>query len=226
MIYLVLTVEQAGGIPTMSKLFAVTGQNNKRNAGKRAIDTQILLREGQSQPRDSDRYATAVARMNYLYVALLHNSRITERIQVTKIISHARYRRANKITDPDLLHTLGDGLGEIFTVVQREEWRQLTNVEKCAIGVFHKTLGDDMEIPFDPLPHSKEGWSSGLQFAEELHAWTHQYEQEVARPTTTNDQYVRVYVDSAVSKMPEFVAANIRMVLAESLDDTMRASLW
>jgi hypothetical protein len=83
-----------------------------------------------------------------------------------------------------------------------------------------------MEIPFDPLPHSKGGWSNGLQFAEDLDFWTHQYEQEVARPTTTNDQYVRVYVDSAVSKMPEFVAATIRMILAESLDDTMRASLW
>ena len=52
----------------MSKLFAVTGQNNRRNAGKRAVDTEILLREAQSRPRDSDRYATAVARMNYLYV--------------------------------------------------------------------------------------------------------------------------------------------------------------
>lgn len=51
----------------MSKLFAVTGQNNRRNGGKRAVDTEILLRESQSQPRVSDRYATAVARMNYLY---------------------------------------------------------------------------------------------------------------------------------------------------------------
>ncbi|KAI1069511.1 hypothetical protein LB507_008556 [Fusarium sp. FIESC RH6] len=195
---------KAGGIPTMSKLFAVTGQNNKRNAGKRAIDTQILLREAQSQARDSDRYATAVARMNYL---------------------HARYRRANKITDPDLLHTLGDGLGEIFKVIQREEWRQLTDVEKCALGVFHKNLGDDMEIPFDPLPSSKEGWNSGLDFAEELDAWTLEYEQEVARPTATNDQYVRVYVDSAVSKMPKFVGVTIRKVLAENLDENMRASL-
>lgn len=52
----------------MSKLFAVTGQNNRRNAGKRAVDTEVLLRESQSQPRDSDRYASAVARMNYLCV--------------------------------------------------------------------------------------------------------------------------------------------------------------
>ncbi|KAL2813954.1 hypothetical protein BDW59DRAFT_154568, partial [Aspergillus cavernicola] len=51
----------------MSKLFAVTGQNNKRNSGKRAVDTEIL-REAQSKPRDSGRYMSAVARMNYLYV--------------------------------------------------------------------------------------------------------------------------------------------------------------
>lgn len=50
----------------MSKLFAVTGQNTVRRAGKRSIDTEILLRESQSQYRSSDRYATAVARMNYL----------------------------------------------------------------------------------------------------------------------------------------------------------------
>jgi hypothetical protein len=83
-----------------------------------------------------------------------------------------------------------------------------------------------MEIPFDPLPSSFQGWSNGLEFAQELEAWTHQYEQEVARPTAANDQYVRVYVDSGVSKMPRFVGMTIRKVLGESLDDVMRASLW
>ncbi|KAL5584044.1 hypothetical protein FOVSG1_015395 [Fusarium oxysporum f. sp. vasinfectum] len=195
---------KAGGIPTMSKLFAVTGQNTRRNAGKRSVDTEVLLRESQSQPRDSERYAMAVARMNYL---------------------HVRYRRANKITDPDLLHTLGDGLAEIFKVVHREEWRDLTDVEKCAIGLFHKNLGDDMEIPFDPLPSSSQGWRNGLEFAKELEAWTLRYEQEVARPTATNDQYVRVYVDSAFSRMPAFVTRTLRKYLGENLDDIMRESL-
>ncbi|GLB17223.1 hypothetical protein AtubIFM61612_007085 [Aspergillus tubingensis] len=158
---------KAGGIPTMSKLFAVTGQNNRRNAGKRAVDTEILLRESQSQRRDSDRYATAVARMNYL---------------------HARYRRANKITDDDLLHTLGDGLAEILNVIEREEWRGLTDVEICALGIFHKNLGEDMGISFDVLPSKAEGWKDGVQFALELTRWTVQYEERVARFTATNDQ--------------------------------------
>ncbi|GKZ37300.1 hypothetical protein AbraIFM66950_008786 [Aspergillus brasiliensis] len=191
---------KAGGIPTMSKLFAVTGQNNRRNAGKRAVDTEILLRESQSQRRDSDRYAAAVARMNYL---------------------HARYRRANKITDDDLLHTLGDGLAEIFNVIEREEWRGLTDVEICALGIFHKNLGEDMGIPFDVLP-SKEGWEDGMQFALELTRWTVQYEERVARLTRTNDQYVRVYVDSA---LPVVIRPVVRRMLGGDLDAVMRMSL-
>ncbi|OLN83312.1 hypothetical protein CCHL11_03129 [Colletotrichum chlorophyti] len=195
---------KAGGIPSMSKLFAVTGQNNRRNAGKRAVDTEILLREVQSKPRESDRYAAAVARMNFL---------------------HTRYRKAGKITDNDLLHTLGDGLAEVLNVVDREEWRKLTDVEKCAIGIFHKNLGEDMGIPFDPLPSSKDGWRDGLHFAMELRDWTVGYEEEVARPTETNDQYVRVYVDSAVSSLPRPLRNTLRKLLGADLDDVMRTSL-
>ncbi|KGO42352.1 hypothetical protein PEX1_000950 [Penicillium expansum] len=195
---------KAGGIPTMSKLFAVTGQNNKRNSGKRAVDTEILLREVQSKPRDSDRYASAVARMNYL---------------------HARYRRANKITDNDLLHTLGDGLAEILNVVEREEWRKLSDVEICALGIFHKNLGEDMGIPFDPLPSKGDGWKNGLHFAMELRDWTIQYEEEVAKPTATNDQYVRIYVDSALAFLPGFIRTTVRKMLGNDLDDVMRTSL-
>lgn len=101
----------------------------------------------------------------------------------------------------------------------------MTDVEKCAIGLFHKNLGEDMEIPFTTLPSSKEGWRNGLEFAKELEAWTHRYEEEVARPTATNDQYVRVYVDSAFLRMPTFVGKTIRKFLGECLDDVMRESL-
>lgn len=141
-------------------------------------------------------------------------------------ISHDRYRRANKITDNDLLHTLGDGLAEILNVVDREEWRKLTDVEKCALGIFHKNLGEDMGIPFEPLPSKAKGWTDGLHFAVELRDWTVRYEEEVAKPTATNDQYVRVYVDSALSSLPSFIRRTARQMLGADLDNTMRTSLW
>lgn len=188
----------------MSKLFAVTGQNNVRNAGRRAVDTEILLRESQTQPRNSERYMDAVARMNYL---------------------HARYRKAGKILDMDLLHTLGDGALEILHVIDNEEWRKLSDVEKCAVGIFHRNLGEDLEIPFTPLKSFQSGWQDGLHFVTDLIEWTKEYEKEVAKPTATGDQYVRVYVDSASKNMGKGVTALLRQVIGSDLDDTMRTSL-
>jgi hypothetical protein len=188
----------------MSRLFAVTGQNNRKNSGKRAVDTEILLRETQTKKRNSERYMLAVARMNFF---------------------HARYRQAGKISDEDLLHTLGDGLVEIVRVVNSGEWRQLTEVEMCALGIFHRNLGDDLEIPFEVLPSSKIGWRDGVHFATDLREWTLQYEKSVAKLTPTNDQYVRVYVDAATSRLPKWVTLFLRKTVGFELDDTMRASL-
>ncbi|KAI1390196.1 uncharacterized protein F4822DRAFT_228497 [Hypoxylon trugodes] len=195
---------KAGGIPTMSKLFAVTGQNIRKNAGKRAVDTEILIREVQSNPADSDRYMESVARMNYL---------------------HARYRKAGKILDEDLLHTLGSNVVEIFNIVDGSEWRKLSDVEKCAAGIFHKVLGEDMLIPYLLLPSSAHGWTDGLHFANELYDWTIQYEERVAKPVPTGDQYVRVYVDGATSGLPAPFTSFLRKVVAFDLDETMRISL-
>lgn len=188
----------------MSKLFAVTGQNNAKNAGKRAVDTEILIREVQSNQRDSERYQQSVARMNYF---------------------HQRYRQAGKILDEDLLHTLGDNVVEILRIVEGSEWRQLSDVELCAIGIFHKNLGEDMLIPFTSLPSSQQGWEDGLHFAMELRDWTIAYEKRAAQPSATNDQYVRVYVDGATERLPRAITTFLRKMLGYELDDTMRKSL-
>lgn len=53
-------------MPNISRLMMSTGQSSRRNVGKRAIDTEILLRESSLNIRGSERYAIAVARINYL----------------------------------------------------------------------------------------------------------------------------------------------------------------
>ncbi|ETS78446.1 hypothetical protein PFICI_10508 [Pestalotiopsis fici W106-1] len=188
----------------MSKLFAVTGQNTRKNAGKRAVDTEILIREAQSNPHDSQRYVNSVARMNYI---------------------HARYRKAGKILDDDLLHTLGTNVVEIFNTVDISEWRQLSAVEKCAVGISHKVLGEDTLIPYSALPSSSHGWTDGLHFANELYEWTIGYEQQVAKPVATGYQYVRIYVDGATAALPRPFTTLVRKVIAFDLDKTIRISL-
>ncbi|KAH7119973.1 hypothetical protein B0J11DRAFT_552007 [Dendryphion nanum] len=156
------------------------------------------------QARDSNRYRTAVARTNYL---------------------HARYRKAGKILGADLLHTLGDGAAEILRVIEREEWRELSDVEKCAVGIFHYNLGQDLEIPFGALESGERGWKNGAHFLEELVEWTEAYEREVARPTETGDRYVRVYVNSGMVKMGRGVTGFVRKMVGCELSETMRVSL-
>lgn len=98
-------------------------------------------------------------------------------------------------------------------------------MEKCALGVFHKNLGEDLDIPFDPLSSSEEGWRDGVHFAMDLRDWTIKYEETVAVPNDPSVQYVHAYVDSAFLSMPKWVGATMRKTLGADLDDTMRLSL-
>lgn len=138
----------------MSKLFAVTGQNNRKSARKRAVDKGILLRESHSYPRVS---SVSAGSPSHEFSAL-------------------QVPQSKQILDPDMLHTLGSGLYEALRIVKQQEWCQLTTVEVCALCVFHKNLGEDMGIPFEALPSSQAGWRVGVHCAQELADWTIRYE--------------------------------------------------
>ncbi|SPN97221.1 uncharacterized protein DNG_00735 [Cephalotrichum gorgonifer] len=195
---------KTGGIPTISKLLMATGQSSEKNAPKRAVDTNIILMETQTNDVDSDRHFRAVARMNYL---------------------HERYRKAGKILDEDMLHTLGSGMAEIIRFVDDYEWRRLSDVEVCALGVWHRALGDAMKIPYTALPSHEEGWADGLQFARELERWVGEYEARVAVNTPSNSAFVSRYIESKIGKVRPALKPLLKRALAADLDDTMRKSM-
>ncbi|KAL4892525.1 hypothetical protein BDV59DRAFT_202647 [Aspergillus ambiguus] len=188
----------------MTKLFVATGQLNEKNASKRAADTEVVLNEVHDREPGSESHLLGIARMNYL---------------------HARYRKAGKILDEDMLHTLGSAVVDIVRSVDRYEWRKLSEVEKCAIGVFHKALGDAMEIPFTYLPSYQSGWKDGGHFAQELHDWTLSYEKKAAKPTESTRAIGRRLVDLAKFNMPALLRPVIERVISTKLDDHMRISM-
>ncbi|RMJ28853.1 hypothetical protein PHISP_00304 [Aspergillus sp. HF37] len=138
---------KTASIPTMAKLFVAADQLNEKNMTKRAADTEVFLNEVHDREPGTDPHLLGIARTNHL---------------------HSRYRKAGKVLDKDMLHTLGSAVVDIIRTVDGNEWRQLTDVEECAIGVFHGALGDAMEIPFTLLPSCKTGWTDGAHFAREL----------------------------------------------------------
>ncbi|KAL1876645.1 hypothetical protein Plec18167_005052 [Paecilomyces lecythidis] len=188
----------------MTKLFVATRQLNEKNSAKRAADTEVVLNEIHDREPGSESHLLGIARMNYL---------------------HARYRKAGKILDDDMLHTLGSAVVDIFQTVDRLEWRGLTDVEQCAIGVFHKALGDAMEIPFTNLPSHKDGWRDGIHFASEIMDWTLQYERRVAKPTESTREIGRRLMDLATYHIPGLLKPFVERVVSSRVEDYMQESM-
>ncbi|KAE8135997.1 hypothetical protein BDV38DRAFT_272462 [Aspergillus pseudotamarii] len=195
---------KTGSIPTMTKLFVATRQLNEKNASKRAADTEVVLNEVHDREPGSESHLMGIARMNYL---------------------HARYRKAGKILDEDMLHTLGSAVVDIVRGVDRNEWRRLTDVERCAIGVFHKALGDAMEIPFTFLPSYETGWKDGIHFAQELYDWTLAYEKVAAQPTDSTRYIGRRLMELAKCNMPAPLKPLIESIVVTKLEEHSRISM-
>ncbi|KAB8070127.1 hypothetical protein BDV29DRAFT_181421 [Aspergillus leporis] len=128
-----------GSIPTVAKVFVPMGQRNEKNNTKRAADTEVIMNEIHDRKAGSDAQLSGLARMNYV---------------------RSRYGKAGKIREEDV-KSLGTAVSDIFRSIEHYEWRRLTEVEKCAVGVFHKALREAMDIPLELLPPHKTGWLMG-----------------------------------------------------------------
>ncbi|THC91129.1 hypothetical protein EYZ11_009419 [Aspergillus tanneri] len=156
------------GIPTISGLLANTKQlSDPELSLKRYADTVVFIQEFISQAPSSIRSCSSVARTNFI---------------------HSGYRASGKILDDDMLYTLGLFAIQPVRFIEKYEWRSLTDVEKCALGTFWKSLGDGLGVKYDALPSGKTGFRDGLHWLEEVAAWSDDYEVRCMLPNITNHQ--------------------------------------
>ncbi|MCJ1444685.1 MAG: hypothetical protein MMC23_005187 [Stictis urceolatum] len=147
------------GIPSISRLLVDTSLFLKpETASKRYVDTTALVSEMMVRDIGTSEWTQGLARLNCI---------------------HGKYVLAGRISNEDFLYTLALFAAEPVKFIDRYEWRRVTEVEKCAVGVFWKTVGDAMEIEMRGLPTSDRGetWKSGLHWYEELVAWAEEYER-------------------------------------------------
>ncbi|KAI2473136.1 hypothetical protein F4781DRAFT_223114 [Annulohypoxylon bovei var. microspora] len=198
------------GIPSISSVLVSTGQlSESSTASKRAADTGILITEIVLNEPSSIRVIDGVARINYL---------------------HGRYRKSGKITDNDMLYTLGLFALEPIRWNAKYDWRFLTDVEKCALGVFWKDMGEAMEISYDQLQsYMSSEFDDGLTWLDALEKWCDRYELDHMVPAVSNKQVSKATLDIAVFNIPirlretaiKFVSALLepRLRRAMMLDD-------
>ncbi|KAF2089450.1 hypothetical protein K490DRAFT_36961 [Saccharata proteae CBS 121410] len=193
------------GIPSISSLLVSTGQlSSDATASKRAADTGIIITEVVLNKPSSPRAINGIARMNYL---------------------HDRYRKAGKISDEDMLYTLALFALEPIRWTNRYEWRTLTDMERCAMGMYWKDLGDAMEIPYTALKSGKDGWRDGLQWLDELEEWSDAYEEQYMVPAEANNQLANATLNLALFPLPRWIRGVILSFALVLLDKRLRFAM-
>lgn len=194
------------GIPSISGLLLATGQLcDAATAPKRNADTGALLLEAVLNPPSSERAATALTRINYM---------------------HRHYRKMGKIQDSNLLYTLSLFALEPSRWVSRFEWRELSDLELCAIGTFWKSIGEALEVPYGDLPSSSsEVEKDGLGWLNALSEWSRTYEEAYMVPAISNKRLADSNFEMILWKVPSIFHGVGRKILATLLEDKLRESM-
>ncbi|KAH8731229.1 hypothetical protein GQ44DRAFT_699548 [Phaeosphaeriaceae sp. PMI808] len=193
------------GIPSISKLLCETQQLGKvEYAGRRFVDTSVLIIEFMGHSPTSERANSALARMNYL---------------------HNRYQKAGKISNDDMLYTLSLFILEVDRWVGLYEWRSLTLMEKCAIGTHWKSIGNAMEIDFSPLRHGPNSFRDGLEFFEDVKEWSDQYESRHMVPNKWNHQLAEETSRILITNVPGPMKPIAMNFVKTLMDDRLRKAM-
>ncbi|KAI5244938.1 hypothetical protein E4T43_03502 [Aureobasidium subglaciale] len=191
------------GIPSISGLLMHTKQlSSKAHSSKRMTDTSILMLEVIKNPPGSKRATEALARTNFL---------------------HSLY--GAKISNDDMLYTLGLFLLEPVRWINKHEWRQLTNTEIAAMGLFWLKVGEGMKIDLSCLPGQKTGWKDGLQFMKELEKWSDDYEEKHMVPAESNKLTADHTTDLLLYAVPDALKDAGRKVVSALMDSRLRKAM-
>ncbi|KAH9843354.1 NAD(P)-binding protein [Teratosphaeria destructans] len=192
------------GIPSISRLLTKTGQlSSSATASKRAADTGVILTEVVLHPPNSPRAIEGIARMNFL---------------------HDRYRKSGKITDDDMLYTLSLFLLEPIRWTKRFDWREVSDVERCAMGLYWRWMADAMDIPLDALGSAGK-WKDGLDFLEDLETWSLRYEIDTMKPADCNETVAKHTIDIALHNLPKMLHRAIFDIVSSLLDLRLRTAM-
>ncbi|KAK6431881.1 hypothetical protein LTR95_011954 [Oleoguttula sp. CCFEE 5521] len=152
------------GIPSISSLLVSTGHMTAlQSLARRMADTSQLSNNAIIAPPTSDRAIDAVTRIVHL---------------------HQPFRQKGQISDGDMLYTLSLFALEGMRWIREYEWRELTDLERCAIAVFWRHIGHDFDISYAPLECDED--TDALQWLQSLDTWSQEYEAQHMRYAKSN----------------------------------------
>ncbi|MCJ1243695.1 hypothetical protein MMC30_000892 [Trapelia coarctata] len=238
------------GIPTISGLLEQTGLlGSSEHAAKRYVDTDVLITEFVAQKWGGERWAGAVGRMNAIHAAFgggrgdMGNKKAGGGDGAGEKGKEKGKGKGMRIKAEDMLYTLSLFAWEPVRWTQRWEWREVSDLERCAMGVYWKGIGDAMGIDYSFLPggqptpsenghgdgakvESIRGWRDGLHWMDELANWAGQYEKENMLPADCNtviaDETVALLLVSAPPSLKPFGKKAVAVLMDPHLRTAMQ----
>lgn len=137
---------------------------------------------------------------------------------------HSNYRASGKILEEDMLYTLALFALQPIRFINKFEWRTLSDLEQCAIGTFLKSIGDGLGISYDPLP-SGAGFRDGIQWLEEIDAWSEAYEARCMVPSQNNRTVADETVAILVYMLPRVLHPVGLQFVSFMMDDRLRRAM-
>ncbi|KAK5790806.1 hypothetical protein VI817_008093 [Penicillium citrinum] len=193
------------GIPTISTLLLKTSQlSDSSTSFKRYADTGALIGEFMAFDPHSERAQTAIARTKFL---------------------HKAYRKNGKILEDDMLYTLSLFATEPIRFASSYEWREMTEMERAAVGTYWKSLGDALDISYEKLPSGKMGFRDGIHWLEEISAWSHAYEVQHMKPHGRNKEIADKTIDVLVYNLPGFMKPLGVYLVSYLMDERLRNAM-
>ncbi|OTA98099.1 hypothetical protein M426DRAFT_326255 [Hypoxylon sp. CI-4A] len=191
------------GVESISRLLLATGNlTDPIRSLKRFEDTAALIGEFMTNPPTSERSPNGIARMNFL---------------------HSRYVKEGTISNNDLLYTLSVFIIEPPRFARLYDWRPMNEMERCAYGVFWKSVGDAMGIEYKGcLARAEPGWRDGIEFAEDIEAWAKDYEIVAMKPSKVCAKPAQALIPMITYWVPWFAKSFFNQIIISLLGERVR----
>lgn len=124
-----------------------------------------------------------------------------------------------------MLYTLALFALQPVKFVKKYEWRELSELERCAIGTFWKSVGDALGISYEDLPSGKTGFKDGIQWLEEIDAWSEVYEQKYMVPDQKNRDTADQTTDVLLYMLPKALHPLGLQFVSFMMDDRLRKAM-
>ncbi|TEY26690.1 hypothetical protein BOTCAL_1183g00020 [Botryotinia calthae] len=158
---------------------------------------------------------------------------------ITKIKAiHACMRKSGVASEEDMLYTLATLATQPVELVRRYEWRDLNDVELCAVGTLYRGISDALEIDYchflnlqnlnqlqKDTPPEQDHVPSGLKFYDTLQSWQSSYESKNFAYTPSTQLLATTGTDFLLCSVPSLLKPFFISALSTLMDPPLRSAV-